>query len=153
MSEQSTQLGKLEGVYGTSPVYLQRALIVIILSFIFFLAMLIAFSIRQQIGYFVLATAFLIVKLFTLFGWMMQRKREVRLYQKGLTIGKKTYLYSEIETVHLKQIKETRQEGEIIKTNGEKIILPEAIYDLPGIIKKISPKVVSTGVKKDGVKV
>lgn len=153
MSEKTNELGKLESVYGTSPVHLQRALIVIILSFIFFLVMLVAFSIRQQIGYFVLATAFLIVKLFTLFGWMMQRKKEVRLYEKGLTIGKKTYRYDEIENVQLKQIKTTKQEGEIIKTDGEKIILTEAIYDLAGIISKIDKKITSKGVKKDAIKV
>ena len=81
MTQQNKQLGRLESVHGISPVYLQRALIVIILSFIFFLIMLIAFSIRQQIGYFVLATAFLVVKLFTLFGWMQQRKKTVLLYE------------------------------------------------------------------------
>lgn len=153
MSEQTIQLGKLESVHVTSPVYLQRALIVIILSFIFFLIMLIAFSIRQQVGYFLLATAFLIVKLFTLFGWMMQRKREVRLYENGFTIGKKTYAYNEIEIVQLKPIKENKEEGEIIKTNGEKIILTEAIYDLAGVIKKINQKISSKGIKKDEIKV
>ena len=133
-------LGKLESIHGLSPVYLQRALIVIILSFIFFLAMLIAFSIRQQIGYFVLSTAFLIVNLFMLLGWTMQRKKVVKLYENGFAIGKQTWQYAEIESVNLKQMSQTKQSGEIIKIDGKKIILPETIYDVAGIVAKIEKK-------------
>jgi hypothetical protein len=140
MTEPNKQLGKLESVHGISPVYLQRALILIILSFIFFLAMLVAFSIRQQVGYFILATAFLIVNLFTLFGWMMQRKKEIRLYEQGFNFGKQSSRYNEIETARLKQINPSKQTGEIIKTDGEKIIFPETIYDVPGIIQKIEQR-------------
>jgi hypothetical protein len=46
------ELGKLKSVYGISPAYLQRAAIVAIVSFVFFLLMLVAFSLRQNIGYF-----------------------------------------------------------------------------------------------------
>jgi hypothetical protein len=147
MTESNQQLGQLESVHPLSPVYLQRALIIIVLSFIFFLAMLITFSLRQQVIYFILATAFLIVKLFTLFGLMMQRKKLVRLYQNGFTYGKQSTRYDEIEKVNLKQINPTKQTGEIIKTSGEKIVLPEAIYDVQGIIKKIELKLALKGVK------
>ena len=95
MSDQIKQLGKLESVHPTSPVFLQRALVVIILSFIFFFAMLIAFTLRQHFGYFLLATAFLIVKLFTLFGWLMQRRKEVKIYENGIAIGKKNHFYDD----------------------------------------------------------
>lgn len=144
MTEEIRQLGNLESIHGISPVYLQRALILIILSFIFFLAMLIAFSIRQQIGYFILATAFLMVKLFTLFGWMMQRRKTVLLYQNGLVLGKQICLYRDIEAIRLKQISRMlgseKTECEIIKTNGERIVLPEAIQDIHGIIDKVEEK-------------
>jgi hypothetical protein len=52
MAEAIQSLGKLQAVYGTSPAYLQRAAMTAIISFVFFLAMLFVFSIRQNIGYF-----------------------------------------------------------------------------------------------------
>lgn len=144
MTNQTRNLGKLESVHGISPVYLQRALIVIVMSFVFFFAMLIAFSLRQQIGYFVLATAFLIVNLFMLFGWMMQRKKAVILYENGFVLGKQVCLYDEIKEIHLKQTSKMlggeKNECGIIKINGEKIILPEAIHNIHEIMGKIDEK-------------
>jgi hypothetical protein len=144
MTNQTQNLGKLESVHGISPVYLQRALIVIVLSFIFFMVMLIAFSLRQQIGYFLLATAFLIVKLFTLFGFMSQRKKAVILYENGLVLGKQVCRYDEVKEIRLKQTSKLlgeKNECEITKTNGEKIVLPEAIHDVHRIMEKIDEKV------------
>jgi len=147
MNEPTFNLGKLEAVYGIAPVYLQRALIVIVLSFVFFLIMLIAFSVRQNIGYFVLATAFLIVKLFTLFGWMMQRKKTVVLYQNGLTLGKKVCRFDEIERIGLKETGKIpggeKIEGEIVTVSGEKIILPGAIDKIRDLIDRIEEKIES----------
>lgn len=141
MSDQIKQLGKLESVHPTSPVFLQRALVVIILSFIFFFAMLIAFTLRQHFGYFLLATAFLIVKLFTLFGWLMQRRKEVKIYENGISIGKKNHFYDELEKVSLRELNSKKNEVEILKTNGEKLIITEAIFDVKGIVKKIEKKI------------
>lgn len=141
MSEQTTQLGKLEAVYGVSPIYLQRALIIIVLSFIFFMAMLIAFSLRMQIGYFVLATVFLVVKLVMLFGWVKNRKKEVKLYEKGLMIGKQTLTYDQIQKIELKQISAQKQEGEILKTDGQKVILSETINNIADIVKRVERKI------------
>ena len=135
MTEQIQNLGKLESVHGVSPVYLQRALIVIILSFIFFMAMLIAFSLRMQVGYFLLATAFLIVNLFTLFGFMMQRKKTVGIYENGFTFGKKVHFFKEIKEI---------QHNEITKNDGEKIILPKAIDDFQTVRQKIFEKLLAS---------
>lgn len=150
MTNQLAKLGKLESVHGIAPVYLQRALIVIILSFIFFFLMLIAFSLRQQIGYFLLATAFLIVNLFTLFGFMSQRKKVVLLYENGFVLGKQTYPYSDIKEIQLKQktkkLGGEKVQGEITKTDGGKILLPEAIDNIHAIIEKINEKI---GVKNE----
>jgi hypothetical protein len=70
----------------------------------------------------------------------MQRKKVVKLYENGFTFGKQTCRYDEIKTANLKQINQTKQTGEIIKTNGEKIILPEIIFDVPGVLRKIEEK-------------
>lgn len=139
MTNQTAKLGKLESVHSIAPVYLQRALVVIVLSFIFFLAMLIAFSLRQQVGYFLLATAFLIVKLFTLFSFMSQRKKVMRLYENGLVLGKQICFYNEIKEISLKQA--GKNKGEIIKTDGEKIVLPEAIHNIHAVMEKIDEKI------------
>lgn len=145
MLETTKSLGALQRVYGTSPIFLQRAAIVAVVSFVFFLAMLIAFSIRRNIGYFLLATAFLLVQLLTLFGWISQRKNELKLYENGFTYRKNTCFWSEIELVNLKMesraLSGEKINFEIIKTNGEKIVLTEAIYQIREIIDRIDRKI------------
>src|SRR5215213_5960936 len=118
------QLGKLESVHGISPVFMQRAAVVAVLSFLFFIAMLVAFSMRQNIGY------FLLVQLLTLFGWLAQRRAQLKIYENGFAYKKQTCLWDEIESIDGKT--ENRSVGgekinfEIRKTDGEKIVLTEA---------------------------
>lgn len=145
MLETTKILGKLQSVYPTSPVYLQRAAIVALVSFVFFLVMLAAFSIRQNIGYFLLATAFLLIQLLTLFGWITQRKNELKLYENGFTYRKNVCFWNEIKSAKMKT--ESRMMNgkkinfEIVKTNGEKIVLTEAIHQIAEIINRIGGKV------------
>jgi len=145
MLETTKSLGKLQAVYRTSPLYLQRAAIVAVVSFIFFLAMLVAFSIRQNLGYFLLATAFLFVQLFTLFGWITQRKNELKIYENGFTFRKNTCLWDEIKTMNIKMesraISVSKINCEIIKTNGGKIVLTEAIDGIKEIIERIDEEI------------
>jgi hypothetical protein len=139
------QLGKLESVHGISPVFMQRAAVVALLSFVFFIAMTVAFSIRQNIGYFLLATAFLLVQLLTLFGWLMQRRTEFKVYENGFSYKKQSCRWDEIEAMALKQ--ESRLIGgdkincEIRKTGGEKIILNEAIHGIDTIMERIDAEI------------
>ena len=70
-------LGPLISTHGTSPKFVQRAAVVALASFAFFLLMMAAFYARPQIGYFVLATAFLVVALFTLIGIWMQKRSTI----------------------------------------------------------------------------
>ena len=139
------QLGKLESAHGISPVFMQRAAVVAVLSFIFFVAMMIAFSIRQNLGYFLLATAFLLVQLLTLFGWLMQRRTEFKVYENGFSYKKQTCLWNEIDSMAVKA--ESRLVGgekvncEIRKTNGEKIVLNEAIHGVGQIMERISEEI------------
>lgn len=138
----AAELGRLERIYGISPVFMQRAAVITVLAFLFFIAMMIAFYIRQNIGYFLLATAFLIVQLFTLFGWLMARRSEFKIYEKGFSYKKQNWLWQEIESIKGKS--ESRVTGgakahfEIIKKSGEKIVLTEAIYGVNEIIERIS---------------
>jgi len=123
ISERPVALGKLISIHGTSPAFLQRAAIVAVLSFVFFLAMLAAFYVRQHIGYFVLSTAFLVVHLFTMIGWWMQKRNAVKLYENGLTYKKTTVLWEDADTV-------TTDAGvglTIAKLNKETLVIPSSI--------------------------
>ena len=139
------QLGKLESVRGISPAFLQRAAFVAVLSFVFFIAMMVGFYIRQNVGYFLLATAFLIVQILTLLCWLMQRRNEFRLYENGFTYKNKTFLWDEIEAMSGKV--ESRLAGapkinfEIRKANGEKIFLTEAVHGVEDIVARISEEI------------
>ncbi len=57
-----------------SPTQLQRAAFVAVLSFLFFLAMMFAYYIRQSALYFLLATAFLIVYIITMISIVRLRR-------------------------------------------------------------------------------
>lgn len=138
-------LGKLQAVYGIAPAFLQRAAIVAVMSFVFFLLMLVIFSYRQSILYFLLATAFLIVQLFTLFGWIAQKRAQLKLFEKGFTYKKHACAWNEIESMQVKM--KSRLAGdakigcEIKKINGEKIILTEAIQNIQSIIERIDAEI------------
>jgi hypothetical protein len=54
---------------------IQRAAFIAILSFLFFLAMMFAFYIRQSMLYFLLATGFLIVYLVTMVSFVRLRRK------------------------------------------------------------------------------
>ena len=98
-SEQPQNLGRLVSSHSTSPAYLQRAAIVAVVSFIFFLAMLAAFYVRQQFGYFVLSSGFLVVYVFTLIGWVMQKRNIVSVHEGGLKYRKFRTEWSEVQSV------------------------------------------------------
>ncbi len=144
MNQQPQNLGKIESVHPISPAHLQKAFILIILSFMFFMAMLIIFSLRQNIGYFLLATAFLIIQLLTLFGWMSQRKKILRLHENGFTLGKQTCLFSDIEKMSANRISKNfggiKNEYRITKTTGERIFVPEMIHEVSLVFDKIEQK-------------
>lgn len=136
------QLGKLESAHGISPVFLQRAAIVAVLSFLFFIAMFVAFSIRQNIVYFLLATAFLLVQLLTLFGWLKYRRAEFKIYENGFAYQKQICRWDEIESIDEKTksglVGGAKINFQITKTNGEKIVLTEAIHGIEKIIERIN---------------
>ena len=145
MLETTKSLGALQRVYGTSPIVLQRAAIIAVVSFVFFLAMLAAFSIRRNIGYFLLATAFLLVQLLTLFGWITQRKNELKLYENGLAYRKNICFWNEIESINLKMesrlLSGEKINFEILKSNGEKIVLTEAIHQIREVIDRVDKEI------------
>ena len=84
----NVDLGRAVSKHPTAAVYVQRAAIVAIISFVFFLLMLVGFSVRKHFGYFLLASAFLVVYLFTMFGWWVQKRSVLTIYENGLSYKK-----------------------------------------------------------------
>ena len=125
----SRSLGKLIAVHPTSPAFMQRAAIVAALSFLFFLATLIAFLLRQNFIYFLLATAFLIVQIFTLVGWWLQRRNAVHIYANGLIYKKLELPWEEIGRTH------RNDDGSLtIRIKDESIVkFPSSIHALSRI--------------------
>src|SRR5687767_3938475 len=99
MSKSNANLGSLVSSHGTSPATLQRAAIVTILSFFFFISMLLLFYVRQQMVYFVLSTAFLVVYIFTMVGWVMQKRNVVSVYENGITYRKFSATWDDLQSV------------------------------------------------------
>lgn len=140
MKEKTEKLGKIIVEYGIAPAYLQRAVIVAVLSFFFFLTTMVMFSMWRNFLYFFLSTAFLIVYLVTMFGWLMLRKNVLKIYENGLTYRKFAARWSEIEAVK-SSAKNGKTTCEIHKKKGEKITLTETIYGVEQAIKIIESKV------------
>lgn len=145
MPERTLNLGKLESTHGIAPVYAMRAIVVAALSFVFFLAMLAGFYIRQHIGYFLLSTAFLVVYVLTMLGWLAQRRNVLKIYEKGFSYKKFAASWDEIETANTKTVKRAASDAEIncevTKTNGEKIVLTGVIQDCAQIAARISAEI------------
>ncbi len=137
-------LGKLESVHGISPVFKQRAFIVAIVSFIFFTAMIVAYSVRRSFVFILMGTAFLVVELFTLFGWLGQRNAEFRLFENGFSYKKFACTWDEIESINVKAesqlIGGSKINCLVRKIGGQEIVLTEVIEDLESIVKIIDGK-------------
>lgn len=133
-------LGKLISVFGIAPAFLQRAVIIAVTSFLFFLITMVMFSMWRNFLYFFLSTAFLLVYLATMFSWLMMRKNVLKVYENGLTYRKFTARWDEIETVETNE-KGAKLNFEIRKKKGEKIVLTESIYGVEQAVKIIEANV------------
>jgi hypothetical protein len=107
---------------------------------VFFLAMLLVFSLRQNIGYFLLATAFLIVQIFTLFGWVTQSRNRLEIFENGFVYRKKTCRWDEIAAINVKTGKRAQISCEITKKNGEEIYLSEVIDRIEEAVGRVKGK-------------
>ena len=60
---------------------------------------LLIFYLQQSIGYFVLSTAFLVVYIFTMIGWAVQRRNRVSIFENGIAYRKFAARWDEIKSV------------------------------------------------------
>lgn len=140
-------LGKLINVYGVSAVFKQRAFVVAIVSFVFFAAMVVGFLVRPGFVFVLLATAFSVVCLFTILGWLVQRKTEFKLFENGFVYKKFVCLWTEIEAATVK-IENSRIGGAkkiclVRKTDGQEILLTDALAGFETIVQIINSKKLS----------
>jgi len=91
--------------------------------------MLIAFYLRQHFGYFLLSTAFLIVHIFTLIGWWMQRRNTVELFERGLASRRFSLSWADIKSAEFT----TDRSLLITKHDGETVTLGRSLSHLDQI--------------------
>lgn len=122
------KLGKLIAVYRTSPLLLQQAAIVTALSFLFFFVAFVFYLVWQTFLYFVLATGFLVVQVFTMIGWWMQRRNVVKIHDRGIAYRNWSAVWPDITVIE-------RTTSGLVLTNSESksTTIGNAINGLDGI--------------------
>lgn len=131
MPNRDEDLGRLEVVHVIAPAYVQRAVFIAVLAFMFFLAMMFAFYVRQHILYFFLSSAFLILYLITMFSFVVQRRANVEVYENGFKYRKNVVLWGEITDVN---------EDGVIKFDDRKaksITIPSTLRNADIVIAEI----------------
>ena len=88
-----------------------------------------AYYLRQDIGYFLMSTAFLIVYLVMMFSIVMQRKSVVEVYERGIRIKKDTLPWQEIESVS--------SAGELLLRDQRKVHLPKSVVSFDQLISDL----------------
>jgi hypothetical protein len=138
------QLGKLESVHGISPVFKQRAFIVAVVSFVFFTTMVIAYSVRRSFVFILMGTAFLVIELFTLFGWLGQKNLEFRLFENGFSYKKFVCTWNEIESINVKAeshlIGGAKINCLVRKADGQEIVLTDVIENVEYLVETIDER-------------
>ena len=109
--------------------YLQRAAIVAALSFLFFLIALFFFNTQRSIGYFILSSAFLVVYVFTMIGWVMQKRNTVSIFENGIAYRKFTSSWNDLKSV----TSNTKSGITLSKSGGESITIGTSVADLDKI--------------------
>lgn len=131
MSKPNKDLGRIVSVHGLQPAYLQRAVFVVVLSFLFFLGTMVVFYLQQGFVYFLLSTAFLIIYLVTMTSWILQRRNVVKIYENGIEYRKFSCLWNEIDSI-------SAGEANTVKFTtkaGGKFAIPATIAGLDQIIR------------------
>ena len=126
MGEASKNLGKLVGVHPIAPALVQRAVFITALSFLFFLTMMFTFYIRQNILYFLLASAFLVLYLVMMFALLMQRRSTVEVCENGFRFKKQSIAWDEIKSVS--------DEGVVELTSGKSVTLARTVTEFDKLI-------------------
>ena len=117
--------GRIVARHQTAPAIIQRAALIALLAFVFFLVMLVAFLLRQHIGYLILASAFFVLNIFTLIGFILQRQNVVSVFDNGFRYRKASAKWPEIVSI------DDVDDGLlVVKGDGSVIKIPRSIDNL-----------------------
>lgn len=119
MTETPKTLGKLIAVHPIAPALVQRAVFIAALAFMFFLAMMFTFYLRQNILYFLLASAFLVLYLVMMFALLMQRRSTVEVCENGFRTKKQTIRWTDVVSVS--------DEGVVELSSGKNIPIARSV--------------------------
>ena len=134
--KQETDLGPVVTEHRIAADQVQKVAIVAPLSFIFFLAMLVAFYLRNSLGYFILSSGFLVVYLFTMFGFFSMKKKVFRFHQNGISFKKMRLPFELISKVHLDS-----RVGLVIDSSEGRLIVPQSISGLTQIATELDRRI------------
>ena len=95
------------------------------------------FCSTQQIGYFILSTAFLVVYLFTLISWVLQKRNVLSIYENGISYGKFRGTWDEIESGTIVEEDSSRRHLELVRNKKEKVMIPSSIKDFERIVSVV----------------
>jgi hypothetical protein len=144
MPSDQKDFGRLISTHTISPAYFQCAAFMAVLSFLFFLAMMIGFYARRNVGYFLLATAFLLVYLATMFSLFSQRRTAVNIFENGITYKKFSARWSEVTATETTEKRSSRRPLiELRKKDGQSMVLPDTVTDAEGMMTSVRRRVSS----------
>jgi len=129
MPTSGKDLGKLIAVYGPAPAFLQRAVFLTILSFVFFLGTMFIYYVRQGFVYFILASAFLVLYVISLISFFGQRKNLLKVYELGIEFKNNKALWTDIESVS--------DEGVVQITGDRKMVIPKSLGNFDDIVRHV----------------
>lgn len=125
-STPSKDLGKLIAVHPIAPALVQRAVFIAVLAFMFFLAMMFTFYLRQNILYFLLASAFLVLYLVMMFALLMQRRSTVEVCENGIRTKKQSIRWADVVSVS--------DEGVVELASGKNVVLARSVVRFDAVL-------------------
>ena len=109
--------------------HVQRAAFVAVLAFVFFIASMFLFYVRESLLYFLLASGFMVVYLITMLSWVVQRKNVVQIFEGGFSYKSKQASWDEITRV--------ADDGTITLASEKQIIISPAMDKFPALLDLI----------------
>jgi hypothetical protein len=96
-----------------------------------------AFYLMQKLGFFLLATAFLVIYLVTMYSFITGRKKTVEVFENGLRMGKTSAVWSDVLGVD--------DAGVVELSNGRTIDIPQSISERDALITLLRSNVNQKG--------
>jgi hypothetical protein len=109
--------------------HVQRAAFVAVLAFVFFVASMFLFYVRESLLYFLLSSGFLVVYLITMLSWVIQRKNVVQIFEGGFSYKAKQASWDQVSKVG--------DDGTVTLKDDKQIIISPAMDKFPELLELI----------------